>query len=689
MPGLKWGDIKLALDARGLTLRQIDGEWRLVDKDTGSAPSGLPTKLKDLSFVPRKKPKGSPGRGYPEGYNLQEVTAMSDVDYRLQQTDIKLICQRTRAIDMTLTSTKQASGAIDLVVRQFLMVHPEYDVWRKYGFWNIKAGIQLILRTSACEAQRMQKAPIGVVKPRKKRGKPRVDETSTPIATGQPALADQPALEDEPAAMAQMAPGAPQDEEPNVEAFNLDDVQSDKELEPEPESEPALEPAPDPTPEPALEPIPEPEHEPDSEQEIGDITTTVDTTMIDSSQIIGLTQSIKTSVDENNDDDGDDDDDDGEFDMSQVTGPLITSKPTQLPAPGASACLSAPPSAVLVTSSRALTPMPTNRSSAPPTTASATSNRTHVSTAKPTRTPAPITGALVHRPPSVPSSAPPSALSNATAPGSARAEIASTAPTQQARSSARPAASCAPVSRKPAAKTTSPPAASDTTPAPVSIPGPTRKSTMPSIVWHGMTITDQQMARIRSNAARQAAGDKIRASPIYKDLIDKLANDPAYDPASEPLPPADPPAPAPGQTAVASAPTAKKARAKPKPKPVPVPELEPELQAIADDATDSNLGLLDAEGGEVNMGEGLDHTSVQGGTGGKAGKGAVGGKGKAVAKGEHAPATARKGKAAAKGDCVEASMGTAAKKAQSKKPATTLVEAPAAQPGRSSTRAKK
>ncbi|KAG9077822.1 hypothetical protein FRC06_008686 [Ceratobasidium sp. 370] len=278
MPKLRWGDMKLALEARGLTLRLIDDVWRLVDKDTGSTPSSLPSKLKDLSFVPKKKPKGSPGRGYPEGYNLQEATTMCDADYWLQQTDIKLICQRTHAIDMVLTSTKQASGAVDLVVRQFLTVHPEYEVWRKYGFWNIKASIQLILRTSACEAQKMQKAPISVVKARKKRGKPRANGTDPPVPAGQPALVDQPAFEGEPAAMAQVAPGAPQDEVPDREAFDLDGIPSDEEPEPELASKlaPGLEP------EPALEPEPEPASEPNSEQEIEDVATG-DATMIDSS----------------------------------------------------------------------------------------------------------------------------------------------------------------------------------------------------------------------------------------------------------------------------------------------------------------------------------------------------------------------------------------------------------------------
>ncbi|KAG9084843.1 hypothetical protein FRC06_003872, partial [Ceratobasidium sp. 370] len=462
MPKLRWGDMKLALKAHGLTLCLRDDVWHLVDKDTGSAPSGLPSKLKDLSFVPRKKPKGSPGQGYPEGYNLQEAMTMCDVDYRLQQTDIKLICQRTRAIDMALTSTKQASGAVDLVIRQFLTVHPEYEVWRKYGFWNIKAGIQLILRTSACEAQKMRKAPIGVVKARKKRGKPRADGTDPPVPAGQPALVDQPAFKGEPAAMAQVAPGAPQDEGPDGEAFDLDGVPSDEEPKPElaPELAPGLEP------EPALEPEPEPASEPNSEQEIRDITTG-DATMIDSSQIIGFDKSIDIFLGENEDNDNDEDDE--PFDINQAAGPSIASKPAQPPAPGASARITAPPSAMSAASNHALAPLCTDRSSAPPTTASSTSNHAHVSTTKPTSMPSPITDAL-HRPLSVPSSVLPSTSSNATALKSACTETASTTPTHQARSSARPADSRATVSHKPAANAASPLAASDITPAPVSVP---------------------------------------------------------------------------------------------------------------------------------------------------------------------------------------------------------------------------
>ncbi|KAG9095191.1 hypothetical protein FRC06_010048, partial [Ceratobasidium sp. 370] len=164
MPDLKWADVKLAIDVHGLTLRLVDSQWCLVDKDTGEAPRSLPPKLKDLAFVPCRKPTGSPGRGYPEGYNLQEKSSMSDVDYHIQQADLKIICQRTHAIDMTMTITKQVKGATDFVFGQFLKVHPEFEAWRKYGFWNIQAGIQLILHTLAWEMKKKLKAPANLVK---------------------------------------------------------------------------------------------------------------------------------------------------------------------------------------------------------------------------------------------------------------------------------------------------------------------------------------------------------------------------------------------------------------------------------------------------------------------------------------------------------------------------------------------
>ncbi|KAG9083865.1 hypothetical protein FRC06_004339, partial [Ceratobasidium sp. 370] len=236
MPDLKWADLKITIDARSLTLRHVDGQWCLVDKDTGEAPHGLPRKLKDLGFVPCRKPKGSPGRGYPEGYNLQEKLTMSDVDYRIQQ---------------------------------FVKVHPEYEAWRKHGFWNIRAGVQLILRTLSWETKKKLNALANVVKPHKKRGKLRAQKSDASVPTGQSAIADKPELKGEPAAVTQMASEVPLGEHKGAETFDFNNVSSGDEDEPvhKPVHEPVHELVHESTHEPADEPADEREGKQEDEQE--------------------------------------------------------------------------------------------------------------------------------------------------------------------------------------------------------------------------------------------------------------------------------------------------------------------------------------------------------------------------------------------------------------------------------------
>ncbi|KAG9091072.1 hypothetical protein FS749_000098 [Ceratobasidium sp. UAMH 11750] len=666
MAGIKWADIKLALDARGLTLRQIDGKWRLVDKDTGSAPSGLPRKIKDLEFAPCRRLKGSPGRGPPEGYNLQEKSSMNSVDYRIQQCDLKLLCNRTHAIDMSRTIMKQQTGAVNLVIRLFLKIHPEYEAWRKYGFWNLRAGVQLILRVSACKSQKLLKAPVTAAKPRK-RGKPRA---KTPVPAGQPAIADQDVETHDLGGVdgedgyedieegedvgegKNEGEGENESEGEGAETHDLDGVTSEDE-----DEELALN-----------------DKELSGDEELENLDNALDTTMANSSWFAkDPNETFNMSVDAN----GDDEEDDGTFDMSQVTGNSTAGKPAS-----AAHSIASPASAA----------------------APVTSNRLSASTTKSTRTSTPATKEPAPRPSPVPPPAHAPASGKATLPKPTSSKVAhgtppptqsaSAPPAHIARSSAPPAASRAPVSSTPAAKAApSSPAIPDSAPTSKddSAP-PVRKSTSAStVVWRGMKITGKNMATIRANAARQAAGDQIRTSPIYRDLIDKLAVDPDYDPASEPLPSADSghtrdAVPPPGTATAASAPTdanppAGKSRARPKPKPKPLPE--PELDIIADDETDSNAALLNEEGNKVDN---------DGGSVGASGKGTqnAAGKGKGVAEGERAPAVARKGKAVAEGERVDVSTSTATKKAQGKKAAQeTVAKAPAKAPAKKSTRGKK
>jgi hypothetical protein len=109
------------------------------------------------------------------------------------------------------------------------------------------------------------------------------------------------------------------------------------------------------------------------------------------------------------------------------------------------------------------------------------------------------------------------------------------------------------------------------------------------IVWCGHNISHTEMSKLKSIAARQATGAKPKMSPIYRDLINKLAEDPTYNPASDPLPISNHPAPtgrgrararATAAPAANDPPLAEKATGhKPRPKMRPVPEPEPESAA--------------------------------------------------------------------------------------------------------------
>ncbi|KAG9085072.1 hypothetical protein FS749_004707 [Ceratobasidium sp. UAMH 11750] len=460
---------------------------------------------------------------------------MSDVDYRIQQCDLKLLCNRTHAIDMSKTIMKQQIGAVNLVIRSFLKVHPEYEAWRKYGFWNLRAGVQLILRVSACKSKKLLKSPAKGVKARKPRGKPRAEKAEAPVPLGQPAITKQDVemfdldgvvSEDEDEGAGDGAgdgagededmgsgsgsdEGEDEDEDVDAGTHDIDGVASEDE-----DEELALK---------GKELSGD-----EGLKELEDLGA-LDVTMANSSWFNDPDKTVNMSVDA----DGGDEEDDGTFDMSQVTGNSTAGKP----APAAhsitsnpKALLSAPPSA----------------------TAPATSNHSSAPTTKSAHTSTPVTEEPAPRPLSVPPPARAPAVVKAALPKStgskaARntpppAQSASTPPAHTTHSSAPPAASRAPVSTTPVGKAaSSPPVTLDSALASNGDPAPpARKSTSAStIVWRGMKITSKNMATIRANAAHQAAGDQIRASPIYRDLIDKLAVDPDYDPASEPLPLAD------------------------------------------------------------------------------------------------------------------------------------------------------
>ncbi|KAG8757931.1 hypothetical protein FRC12_010138 [Ceratobasidium sp. 428] len=748
MAPMKWVDIKFALEARNLTILFVDGEWRCVDMDTGLAPASLPHRAKTLKFKYGDEPKGSPNRGAPAGYSLQEATGMSDLHYKYQQADLKLICDRTRSIDMSKTITQQVRGAVNLVIRQFVEFHPEFEVWSKKGYWNLKAGIQCILRTSACRAKKMSAASETAIKPRRKRGRPR-KSAQVPVPTSEPAD----------------IPEVAQGDNEDGETFDLNDVRSDDgnkggvdvqgegagqgegndevggeeegagevdgqiadsngeaELEDEDggegvgkgehedvDEEPMLQESAHEAHEHELEhepePEPEPEHEPEPElepeaSELGEVATqesggeggrqawgegivpdddmviegasVMDAVMFDSSAInLNPNATVHMSIDGNGAED--DEDDDGQFDMSQVTGNSITLKPThkhqgpalatqiiapkpalatQIPAPKpkqptlatqiSAAKPQKPASGTQMIASKAgnVAPAPQAKST------STNSGKASVPAAKPASKSTTVTKQPAPRASSVSSS-----NSNVSAAGSAKTQV--SVPVQLPVSSS---ADKLPVSnvRKSGANGSPGPAVSDAAAASVdaSTPPPSKAAT--SITWHGMSISQQQLKAIRANAARQAAGQTLRVSPVYQVLIDKLAEDPNYDPASDPLPPpdlpADPPgrsrgrkaAPPPNPTITTPTPAADDTvveqpvtrRNRPRMKPVLQPELE--LEPVADTETDSNFALLD-EGEcvvEPAKTEGRVTRAQAGAKAKDTAKPAAPGKGKAVAEGE-------------------------------------------------------
>jgi hypothetical protein len=127
---------------------------------------------------------------------------------------------------------------------QLVTVYPEFEPFRKYGFWAPRAFFQMILRVKSNEARKQEaKATEGgqqegdepAVKPRKKRGKPR--KAQPPVPEGHSALATKPIVAAQPVPQGQLtleveavaapsAPKAPQaqnkDDDDDGEEFDLD-----------------------------------------------------------------------------------------------------------------------------------------------------------------------------------------------------------------------------------------------------------------------------------------------------------------------------------------------------------------------------------------------------------------------------------------------------------------------------------
>ncbi|KAG9077868.1 hypothetical protein FRC06_008655, partial [Ceratobasidium sp. 370] len=222
-------DIQSLLRGHGLSLRMKDGQLRL--EENAGAGAGLPRKVRPIYVYVGPKPAGSPGRGKPDGYNLQEETRMNDDDYSLDDT--KTVLERTHGIDMHRAITLQNPRAVDLAVQRLVGVHRELEAFAQHGYWAPCAFIQMVLRSKSCKANtqaRQALAPAGpqveaqqagagaqqeaepATKPPRKWGRPRKVKVLAPegqlAIEGVPTIGAQPMPQGEPAFSGALAAAA-------------------------------------------------------------------------------------------------------------------------------------------------------------------------------------------------------------------------------------------------------------------------------------------------------------------------------------------------------------------------------------------------------------------------------------------------------------------------------------------------
>ncbi|KAG9094181.1 hypothetical protein FRC06_011083 [Ceratobasidium sp. 370] len=548
-------DIQSLLREHGLTLRMKNGQLSLEER-TG-AGSGLPRKQRPIYIFVGPKPAGTPRRGEPDGYNLQEKTRMNNDDYTLVYNNAKIVLEHTHGIDTSRAITQQNPQAVDLAMERLVSIHCEMEPFTKFGYWAPCAFFLLILRNKSCKVNTQAKRVLAqvahpegaqqevaqqeaepAVKPQKKKGQPRKVKVPAPggqpAIEGVPAVAAQPMLQGEPACdgvpvtqpiptvIAQPAPAVTVQPVPVIAIQPVPAV--------------AVQPIPAVVPAVAVQPVPATIAQPDDDVETIDIAldeSDFDTTMISAAHDLsrlsihanqiwgepgGIIEDDKGEDGEDSEDSEDsedeDDEDSGLFDMALATGqPLAL--PSKVPS-----CNSTPLLATCV-------PIPTASVDAAPDPPTALA-------ASPAPAPKADAGAAPVPPPP---------------------SVSSTSPTTTAPPSSASLALCKQVTTLPALTTTSPFATIANALAPNALPARSKRmATAPfgstaaagldlDVVWCGLAITPANMARIRSAAARQAEGGKPpRIAAMYRDLIDKFATNPEYNPSSEPLPIHDLPA---------------------------------------------------------------------------------------------------------------------------------------------------
>ncbi|KAG8727891.1 hypothetical protein FRC10_005489, partial [Ceratobasidium sp. 414] len=230
-------DIQTLLRDHSLSLC-MKGGWLSLEENA-SAGTGLPRKARPIYIYVGSKPGGTPGRGEPEGYNLQDKTHMNDDDYSLVYDDTKTVLEHTHGIDMHRAITLQNPQAVDLAMQRLVGIHPELEAFAQHGYWAPRTFIQMVLRNKSCKANtQARQAPAlegpqagagtqqagaaaqqeakPATKPPRKRGRPRKVKAlalegqlaieGVPTVVAQPVLQGEPVLNGALVAAAQPVP---------------------------------------------------------------------------------------------------------------------------------------------------------------------------------------------------------------------------------------------------------------------------------------------------------------------------------------------------------------------------------------------------------------------------------------------------------------------------------------------------
>ncbi|QRV81019.1 hypothetical protein RhiJN_09034 [Ceratobasidium sp. AG-Ba] len=571
-----------AFAATGYHMVKVDGKYQPVRISDGQ-PLGVTNANEEidgagslpLRFEVCKKPKGSAGRGPPDGYNLQVALQMPDADYKIFRSDLTAILWQCKAINMTEPVTKQSRDALVHCLKKFVSKHPEFEEFRELRFWCIWAAMGMVLRQSASRTQRDKaRRQAGFSLPKittRKRGRPRKQAADTPqvksTITGEKAPGD---------------PSPTQDVHGTDKTIDTTELQNSG-----PDAEDTTNPPQDALGGPT--------------RVSGDISL-IDTSMLDSSAI---DPPGSQSVDMSRDLEDDEDEEDGEqFDISK-TQAIALKKPVPH-----SVAPSAPVKSPDCTStSRAPTPVPNGASKA------RSRATTSLTTSDPITAPIPTSGSAPSPPPG------------------------STQDVPGAQATGRPAVTkdVAPPTAQSPADIVAADSPKDDTPGSVSLSDIGQESSESIIIWHGNEYTSEEVAQIRKYAHRVTIGDIKRVPAVYKEFIYKFVDNPNYNPSTDALPPPPPtrgqggararktassPAPTPtspvnDSTApdIASMPPPPVAKSKPKPRP---------KAKVVDHTTVAD---------PVSSTLGIDKGAVD-----KQAPGTGANKGKAVAAGEHGAA---------------------------------------------------